>query len=274
VRGPRLTSETVLRRTRIPRIPAVVPRVVDVGCGTGDSAKLLLERWPNAKLMLMDTSAERLAAAKADQALSSRGLVSFELQDANAHFSRAAAPTGPMYDLVFSNAALHLCDNVPELARRLFDRVRPGGALALQIPDMALAPSHALFRSTAAAMGHAAEEIRLPTNEGTPEEYARALLGPSCKTLDMWSSTYVHALAGDDAVYHFVRETFDGRRQAGAWDAALREKFGDAEAEAFDEAYRQEVAKAYPPVHAAGIKTTLYPFSRFFLVARRARLLE
>ena len=247
-----------------------------MGCGSGDSAKMLLEQWPNAKLTLLDMSTEHLAAARADEALNSRALVSFELEDANEHFSRAAASTGPMYDLVFSNAALHWCDDVPELARRLFDRVRPGGALALQIPDMARAPSHTLFKQTASAMGFEADEIRLPTNDRTPEDFANHLLGPSCKTLDMWSTTYVHALTGEDAVYHFVRETFDGRRHSGAWHGALREKFGDAKAEAFEESYRQEVARAYPPlpVRTGGIKTTLFPFSRFFLVARRPGLLE
>jgi trans-aconitate 2-methyltransferase len=235
---------------------------------------MLMEQWPNAKMTLLDANEERLALAREDEGLNGRALVTFAQEDASEHFSRAAAPTGPMYDLVFSNAALHWCDDVPELARRLFDRVRPGGALALQIPDMATAPSHTLFKQTASAMGYDADEIRLPTNDRTPEEYANALLGPSCKTLDMWSTTYVHALTGEDAVYHFVRETFDGRRQAGAWHGVLQEKLGYAKAEAFEEAYKQEVAKAYPPLNAGGVKTTLYPFSRFFLVAKRPGLLD
>ena len=247
--------------------------MIDVGCGSGDSAKLLLDQWPNAKLTLMDSCMERLEMAKTDEALRSRSLVTFLHEDANEHFSYEAASSGEMYDLVFSNAALHWSENVPQLAMRLLARVRPGGSLALQIPSMAEEPSHQLFKETAASMGLTDDSIRLPTNNRHPIDYANALLGPMCASLDMWETTYVHVLEGKDPVYSFVRETFDGRRQAGAWREALQSKLGDQKAEEFEEAYRKSVAQAYPHADACG-STTLYPFKRFFLVATRPGLLD
>ena len=189
-------------------------------------------------------------------------MVSYKCEDANDHFAKAAAASSTMYDLVFSNAALHWSDEpLPELTRRLLQRVRPGGALALQVPDMHKRPSHILFQQTATEMGLASDSIRLPTNEASPAEYGDALLGPLCEELDMWSTTYVHTLSGPDAVFNFVRNTFDGRQ-------ALMESFGgDAGASAaFEEAYKARVTQAYPPSKNG---TTLYPFTRFFLVAKR-----
>ena len=77
----------------------------------------------------------------------------------------------------------------------------------------------------------------------------------------------MHALEGDDAVFNFVRTTFDGRQ-------ALLESFGadSEEAKAFEEAYRQRVTKAYPQSPSKGI--TYYPFKRFFLVATRPGILD
>ncbi|MGH8707078.1 MAG: methyltransferase domain-containing protein, partial [Burkholderiales bacterium] len=48
------------------RIPAAAPEtVVDLGCGAGNLAPLLMARWPGAKLTGVDSSPEMLARARA-----------------------------------------------------------------------------------------------------------------------------------------------------------------------------------------------------------------
>ena len=61
------------------------PSIVDVGAGTGAAAGLLLERWPDAKLLLLDSSSEMLSAARA--ALDGRPGVSFAAADFEEFFS-------------------------------------------------------------------------------------------------------------------------------------------------------------------------------------------
>src|SRR5262245_3753297 len=49
------------------RIPAAAPAtVVDLGCGAGNLAPLFLQRWPQAKLLGVDSSPQMLAKARAD----------------------------------------------------------------------------------------------------------------------------------------------------------------------------------------------------------------
>ena len=81
----------------------------------------------------------------------------------------------------------------------------------------------------------------------------------------MWTTTYIQRLEGEEPVFDYVRATsikpllpaFGGE--------------GSEQAVAFEEAYRAKLAAAYPKGPDG---STLYPFTRFFLVARRPSLLE
>lgn len=174
---------------QVPKISATQPHVVDVGCGAGGSSMLLLEKFPSAKMLCMDSSPEMLAAAEAEDALNSRALLKFKLETIEEHFSTAAAASGGLYDLIFANESLHWCDDLPNLMARMIARVRPGGVLGMQIPDTRTQVSHVLMRETAAEFGLASDAIRVPTNRCEPQEYGQALLGPLCQHLDMWTTT-------------------------------------------------------------------------------------
>jgi trans-aconitate methyltransferase len=79
------------------RIPALgdAERIVDLGCGTGANTRLLAERWPHARVVGIDSSAEMLLAARAhpEPVL---GRLRFEQADL-----RSFAPAQPV-DLIVS----------------------------------------------------------------------------------------------------------------------------------------------------------------------------
>ena len=272
--------------SRVPnKLQGVTPSIIDVGCGMGAGSKILLERFPSAKLLCIDKDEARLKRAEEDEVLSSRDLVQFKHESAEDHF---ADVTGPLYDLVFSNAALHWCEDLPGLSSKMFSRVRPGGVLAIQVPKNE--DLRNLFREAATELGMPVAALKMPMSSADPEEYANALLGRSCSSLDMWSTTTVHCLSGDDAVYHFIKNTFDGRQAMGmhgfedvsdeansnpkaeTYPKKFRPKpVNSVEPEDFQELCRLKCAEAFPPLKNG---TTLLPFTRMFLVARRHGLLD
>ena len=114
------------------RIPVTGPAaVVDLGCGAGSLAPLLMQRWPHAQLTGVDSSPEMLAKARADhpQAV---------FVEADIATWRPARPV----DVIYSNAALHWVDDHDAVVPSLLSAVKPGGWLAIQMPRNFSAPSH------------------------------------------------------------------------------------------------------------------------------------
>src|SRR5215471_20363282 len=71
-------------------------RVIDLGCGPGNSTEVLAERWPSAELTGLDSSPDMIAKA---------GAAHPEWRWQTGDIAEWAAASGDSYDLVFSNAA-------------------------------------------------------------------------------------------------------------------------------------------------------------------------
>jgi len=161
------------------------------------------------------------------------------------------------YDVIFSNASLHWISNHRALLPKLMTHLSDDGALAFQVPDNFDAPSHVLMREVASQGPWAkmlADARRI--NVEQPDIYFD-ILAPCARTVDIWETTYLHALTGDDPVLEWVSGT--GLRPF------VQRLQGD-EREAFLSAYRTRLRDAYP---CRGDGTTLFPFRRMFAVARR-----
>lgn len=227
------------------RVPAARPaRVIDLGCGPGNSTALLAARWPDAGLEGLDSSAEMLAQARASGVPASWVLADLATW----------TPAAP-YDVIYSNATFQWVPDQAVLFPRLMSFLKPGGVFAFQVPVNFNAPSHVLLRETA---GDARWKSKLAhireTERGMPELYYD-ILKPHAAALDIWQTEYLQLLEGEDAVYRWVSGT------------ALRpyvQALDGAEREAFIALYKQKLNVAYPR-RADG--TTLFPFQRLFVVA-------
>ena len=231
------------------QIPLTGPGIVyDLGCGPGTITRLLAERWPGAAVTGIDSSADMLAKARREAPK-----VAFQQADI-AHWS----PPAPA-DLVFSNAALHWLDDHASLLPRLAAQLAPGGVLAVQLPCNRDSPSH-LLMDEAAADGpwrpRLAQLRPVYRSVETTDAYYR-ILAPVMRQVDIWETTYLHVLQGDNPVVEWTKGT------------ALRpylDALEEPERAAFLAAYAARVAAAYPRQPDG---RTLLPFRRIFFIAQK-----
>jgi trans-aconitate 2-methyltransferase len=221
-------------------------RVVDLGCGPGNSTELLAVRYPNAEVSGVDTSPAMVEAAK--KRLPN---ASFEVGDAATWTS-----TSPL-DVVYANAVFHWIPDHAALMPRLAKLLAPGGFLAFTVPDNRGEPTHTSMSTAARAIGkhdvvEAAEAERAVI--GSFEDYWK-WLSPHADQIDLWRTTYVHPVEGHDAMVSWFEST--GLRPYLA-------RLDADETRAFKAAYRKEIANAYPLVGGR----VLLRFPRLFVVAR------
>ena len=114
-------------------------RVVDVGCGPGNSTELLSERWPEADIVGIDTSETMLAEAR-------KRLPKARFEQADAATWLPERGTG----VVFANAVYQWIPGHKEQFARIVEQLEPGGVLAVQMPDNLMEPLHVLMREVAA----------------------------------------------------------------------------------------------------------------------------
>ncbi|MFI1538816.1 trans-aconitate 2-methyltransferase [Streptomyces anandii] len=241
---------------RVPEPPADRPRIADLGCGPGNVTALLAGRWPTARITGYDNSTEMLDKAVVEHAGPTPGGGRLEFVHADA---RTWTPAEP-HDLIVSNATLQW---VPGHAGRFADWVaalRPGGTFAFQVPGNFAAPSHRLMRDLAGSARFRDRLDGVLRHEDAvhePAAYLERLTALGC-TADVWETTYVHLLHGEDPVLDWVKGT--GLRPvltALADEPAVRD--------AFLAEYRSALRAAYP----AGPQGTPFPFRRIFAVATK-----
>lgn len=242
-------ERTRAARDLLAQIPYAAPRhVVDLGCGPGNSTELLARRWPEAKILGVDSSDDMLRQA---------GERLPQVAFAKADLAQWSPPPG--VDVMFANAVFQwVPDHIAHL-RRLVAALDDSGVLAVQMPDNLDEPSHALMRETAADgpwAGKLAQAAAARDPLPAPGAYYDALR-PLSARVDIWHTVYNHVLDGPQAIVEWVKGT--GLRPF------IDPLAGDERA-AFLEAYAARIARAYP-LRPDG--KTLLRFPRLFVVAIR-----
>jgi trans-aconitate 2-methyltransferase len=223
--------------------------IYDLGCGPGNSAELLLRRFPDARVVGLDTSDAMLAHARvrAPQA----EFLKLDIAD--------WAPDDQP-DLIFANAALQFLPEHEQLFPRLMSYLAPGGALAAQMPNIANESSHALMRMVAAEGPWSSRLVPIaktqPLIAGYEDYYD--WLQPAASRVDVWMTTYVHPLDGPKSIADWF---------AGSTLQPFLERLVDDERCEFLARYRDGLKDAYP-VQPDG--RTLFAYPRLFIVAVKA----
>ena len=222
---------------------------VDMGCGTGDIARAMAARWPEAEVRGHDLSAAMLAAA---EAADPQARVSWSQADL-----RGWRPGRPV-DVLYANAVYQWADDHEALFPRLLGALAPGGVFAAQMPMSWSEPSHRGLRGLLDEHGFGTPELRARLARKWVAEADRyyGLLRPLVSELDIWETRYLQVLQGEDPVLEWVKGT--GLRP-------VLEALEGREKDRFLALYAARLRTLYPRRKSG---ETLYPFPRLFIVAR------
>ena len=220
--------------------------VIDLGCGPGNSTQVLRERWPHARVVGLDSSAEMITVAREAHPDQEWILGDIARWSSDAHF-----------DVVFSNAALQWLDDHAGVLPRLFGQVAPGGALAIQIPAAMYSSIRRMIHEVAddPAWSSRMEGPRAAITIEEPYVYYDAL-APIARSVDMWETEYYHVLESPSAIVDWISST--GLRPF------LDALDSNDERERFTAMLLERVAADYR-FRADG--KVLFPFRRIFVVA-------
>ena len=172
-------------------------KVVDLGCGSGELTRHLAETLSNSAVTGIDSSPEMLGKAS-----------SFASPNLNFEQGDQSQLMGE-WDLIFSNAALHWSENHSELIPRLYEKLAPGGQIAVQVPSNHNHISHQIYRETAS------EEMFKFILNGfqryapvlSIDDYARILFKCGAENIVVFEKVYAHVLENADAVVEWISGT-------------------------------------------------------------------
>ena len=239
-------ERTRAARELLVRVPLErAERVVDLGCGPGNSTALLRERWPDAKLSGVDNSPEMLARARRDFPG-----IAWTLGDAGSY--HAPEPL----DLLFANAVFHWLPDHAALFPSLIAQVKRGGVLAVQMPHSFEEPSHRLMREVRARLFPEKKAVTAVTPVA-PAAFYYDLLAPRAALVDIWRTTYEHVMPDAAAIVEWVKGT--GLRP-------YLDDLTESERTAYLAEYLAALERVYP-ARADGKR--LFSFPRLFIVAVR-----
>lgn len=220
-------------------------KVADLGCGTGELTRQLADALPDSDVVGLDSSSEMLDKATA---YAGPGL----------HFEQGdqAQLTGE-WDLIFSNAALQWSEDHAELIPRLYQRLTPGGQIAVQVPSNHNHISHQIYREVAG------EELFRSVLNGfqryapvlSIDEYAGLLFECGAEDILVFEKVYPHILEDSDAVVEWI---------SGTALVPYFERLGEHK-DAFVEALRAKMQIALPD------RPVFYPFRRTLFSAKRPK---
>jgi trans-aconitate 2-methyltransferase len=241
------------------RVSHPKPRLIaDIGCGPGNNTELIADRWPEALVIGVDSSADMIAAARARER---PGQLEFRQADLTEWQPEES------FDVVLLNAVLQWIPNHASMLPRLAALLAPGGVLGIQMPGRGERES-----SSTDMMGIARDLTREPqwrdkladvyNDEDLlePVDYLTAL-GDLGLRAEAWRTLYAFPLPGDD-----------GRRVVEyAAGSVLRPALGSLtpeESEQFLAEYSRHINAAYPPRVIGGEIVEVLNQSRTFMIGQ------
>ncbi|MGG7177425.1 methyltransferase domain-containing protein [Clostridium paraputrificum] len=230
------------------RIAIENPRkIIDIGCGPGNSTEVLAKRFPNAYVLGVDSSSDMIEQGKRDYPN-----LDFNKCDVGSDLSKLDKD----FDIVFSNACIQWIPNHNQLLNNLIGLLKRGGILAVQIPMNYQEPIHKII-------GEVTTNERWKSEFDNPRIFYNMeqsqyfdLLSEISSEFYMWETTYYHNLESHKDIIEWYRGT--GLRP-------YLNSLSESKKELFEQEIFERVVEEYP-VQKNG--RVIFRFPRLFFVAK------
>ncbi len=173
-------------------------RIIDIGCGPGNSTRELKNKWSKAEIIGLDCSSNMINKAKEHLPE-----LKWVISDASADLSHLGK-----FDIVFSNAAIQWIPDHEQLIPKLFSMLNETGILAIQIPnvtDMGINKAlektledkkwNTYFNSTQSEVFY-----------NSPQFYYD-ILGKLTSEIDLWETNYYHVMGNHYSIIDWYKST-------------------------------------------------------------------
>ncbi len=233
----------------VSRIELETPgRIIDIGCGPGNSTAQLRERWPHAEIIGVDSSEEMIRKAETTYP---------DMKWAVHDITEDLSVFG-LFDIVFSNAVIQWVPDHRQLLPRLYAMLNPGGVLAVQVPNAWAMPISVAIREVAA---EPAFQSVLSGLDDTPlyqePSFYYDVLARLTAEVQVWETTYHHALQDHEAIVAWYRST--GMKP-------YLDRLDEPGQDRFIDSVLHKIRMAYPVQADSHV---LFPFRRVFFTAKR-----
>lgn len=223
-------------------------RIIDIGCGPGNSTQILAQKWPKSKIVGIDSSASMIEKAKQDY------------PDQEWVIANASSYESEMkFDIVFSNAVIQWIPNHEELLIKFHNLLSDEGVVAVQVPQFWDMP-----------LGKIIDNIANDTRwkdqtDGVSElltihnhSFYYDILSDLFNVIELWETHYIHVLENHLAILEMMRST--------GLKPYLERLVNESDKKEFEEAVLNDIRKAYS-IQKNG--KVLLPFNRLFFMGSK-----
>jgi trans-aconitate 2-methyltransferase len=173
-------------------------RIIDIGCGPGNSTLEIKKRFPEAEIEGLDNSPAMIEKARV---LSNE--IKWVLGDALGDLSELGR-----FDIVFSNAAIQWMPDHQNLLRNLFGLLDDGGVLAVQAPQFEDMPVSGVIKEVSSL--NKWKEYFSGFHDGmyyfNDHFYYDTLCGLSHE-ISLWVTKYYHVMQDHAAIIDWINST-------------------------------------------------------------------
>lgn len=223
-------------------------KVLDIGCGPGNSTKILKDKFPNSYILGIDKSEDMINTAK-----NTYNYIDFKICD----IEKDLSILNDDYDIVFSNACIQWLPNHKNVIKNLLNLLKPQGILAIQIPFNYNEPIHKIISEVSGNKKWTSSFPKKRVLYNLTESEYYDILSDMASNFTLWETTYFHKLESHMAILEWYRGT------------GLRPYLNTLPADSrddFEKDIYKRIVEEYPKQKDG---TILFKFPRLFFIAEK-----